>query len=145
MPDRTESRNWPSDRGPWPEVTTVQRVYDHGFSWCLERDGHPDPSGGGYPDAALHDTAECQSRPYLFDGLRVGLLGEPVSLAIYGAAPFQFGALRSGAFRPQARIMLDLADDAESSDQRLSLALGDALAVGRSILKLVDLVMGHGA
>ena len=97
MPDRTEPNNWPSSRGPWPEVTDVPRLYDLGAPWCLEARAHPDPDGGGYPEVRRHARDECASRPIHVGDARRGVLGPIGALAVYAVMPFQFGTRRDDA------------------------------------------------
>ncbi len=143
MSETTQPENWPSPRGPWPEVSDLSRRFDHGRHWCANAAGHPHPEGG-YPDAGVHvPWDECQSAPCLFDDVRVNLLGSIRGLALYGAAPFEFGALRASTPPHRApRIVLELFPDTLLSGPeeivRFSLSLGEALRLSRRIPQLVD-------
>lgn len=53
MAETTQPPNWSSPRGPWPDVTDITRLFDHGAWWCVNRAGHPDPDDG-YPDVERH-------------------------------------------------------------------------------------------
>lgn len=46
MSDRIDPPHWPSQRGPWPAVSDASRLFDHGWPWCVNAAGHPDPDGG---------------------------------------------------------------------------------------------------
>lgn len=57
------------------------------------------------------------------------------------AAPYQFGALRDEALSDEPRIVIEsYVDESGEEPVRLSLALGEALHLGRRIAQLVDLV-----
>lgn len=141
MGNRTQPPNWPSPRGPWPEVTDASRLFDHGKPWCATAHGHPEPEDG-YPDPDRHvPWNECRTLVSYFDGARHDLSGAPVELELYAAAAFQFGTLRSEAFRPDSRIVLESYVDQEGHEPvRVSLPAGEALRLARRITQLVDLV-----
>ena len=48
MSDGIHPPEWPSARGPWPEVNDSSRLYDGGWSWCTNAAAHPDDNAG-YP------------------------------------------------------------------------------------------------
>lgn len=148
MSDRTQSSDWPSPKGPWPEAAEDgSRVYDHGWPWCAVAAGHPDPEGG-YPDPEVHvPWSECRTLAAAFDGVRLGLDGAAAGLDVYGAARFRFGELRTATARDVPRIVLecyfDAPEAAESSNEevvRFSLPVGEALRLGRRLAQIVDFV-----
>jgi len=143
MSDRTQPPNWPSPRGPWPEVTDGSRLFDHGKAWCATAHGHPEPDDG-YPDPDRHvPWNECRSVVSYFDGARQGIDGARLELELYVAAAFQFGALRSEAAPSEARIVLEAyVDEPGQEPMRVSLPAGEALRLARRMAQLVDLVDG---
>jgi hypothetical protein len=66
MPDRVDPPNHAFRRGPWPEVTDLSRIYDHGQPWCVNVAGHSDHNGD-YPDARHAQGHECHSREAFVD------------------------------------------------------------------------------
>ena len=141
MSDRTQPPNWPSPRGPWPELTDINQLFDHGKPWCATAHGHPEPDDG-YPDPDRHvPWNECRSLVSYFDGARRDLSGPRMELEVYAAAAFQYGRLRSEALPQETRIVLDAYVDAPGEEPlRLSLPVGEALRLGRRLGQLVDLV-----
>ena len=62
MSDRIDPSSWPSPRGPWPQVSDLSRLYDHGQPWCVNAAAHPDLNDG-YPDPDRHlPWHECVER-----------------------------------------------------------------------------------
>jgi hypothetical protein len=140
MSDRTQPPNWPSSRGPWPEVTDASRLFDHGKPWCATAHGHPEPDDG-YPDPDRHvPWNECRTPVSYFDGTR-DLSGTPVTLELYAAAAFQFGVPRNEALPAETRIVLEAyVDEPGQEPMRVSLPAGEVLRLARRITQLVDLV-----
>lgn len=142
MAETTQPRNWPSPRGPWPEVTDLSRLFDHGAWWCANRAGHPDPENG-YPDAEGHTPwDECRSLAGSFAGVRAGLTGPRLEVEVYVAAPFRFGRLAAEVtgvpVSPRVVFECYSDGDTESSELRFSLPLGEALLLVRRLEHLVD-------
>ncbi len=139
MTDRIDPPDWPSPRGPWPEVDDITRRHDHGWSWCTNAAGHP--GADGYPDAAAHvPWHECRGPEFGLDRARRDLDGEPAEVLAYLAAPFRFGQLRTGTSTEPPRIVLELAA-ADGQVQRVSLDQGEALRLARVLGALVDSAM----
>jgi hypothetical protein len=138
MTDRIGPPNGPGQR-PWPEVTDLSRIYDHGHPWCVNADAHPDRHDG-YPDPDRHQPwKECRSREAFIDDVRRDLHGDELGLSVYLAAPFRFGAPRDGS-KPQApRLVVEtwLADSDERSE-RISLNPSGALWLARILVRFVD-------
>ncbi len=143
MSDRTQPPNWPSPRGPWPEVTDTSRLFDHGKPWCSTAHSHPEPEDG-YPDVNRHvPWNECRTLVSYFDGARHDLSGTPAGLELYAAAVFQFGTLRREALPGETRIVLETyVDEPGQEPVRVSLPVGEALRLARRIGQLVNLVSG---
>jgi hypothetical protein len=141
MRDRTNPANWPGIRGPWPEVTGLDRLFDHGAPWCANAAGHPDPEDG-YPDPEIHRPFdECQSLILFVDNARADLAGPPYQLTLYGARPFRFGEPRDRRDIDRTRVMFDLADPADDAPpQRFSIPLAEALMLDRHLIHLVSLL-----
>lgn len=142
MAETTQPENWPSPRGPWPDVTDSTRLFDHGAWWCVNRAGHPDPDDG-YPNVDRHTPwHECHSITGSFAGVRADLTGPPLELELYAAAPFRFGCLRAAVTDPSTspRVVLECYSDggAEPHELRFSLPLGEALRLARRLEHLVD-------
>lgn len=137
MADRSDSRDWPVPRGPWPEVTGVEQVFDHGAPWCTNADGHPDYD---YPDPELHVPAfECRT-PALAVLAVPDLAGPNHTIALYVARPFRFGEPREPNAKDQARLVVEITDVSGELDARFSIALGDGLRLARHVQRLIDLV-----
>lgn len=139
MSDRTQAPNWPTPRGPWPEVSDTSRLFDHGKPWCATAHAHPE-ADDGYPDVDRHvPWNECRTLPSYFDGARQELHGPPIDLELYAAAGYQFGALRGEASPAETRIVLEVyADRPGEEPTRVSLPLGEALRLSRRITQLID-------
>jgi hypothetical protein len=145
MPETTQPENWPSPRGPWPEIGNSSRIFDHGRYWCANAAGHPNPEGG-YPNPAVHiPFDECRTLAASFADVRRNLSEQTYELDLYAAAAFQFGAARSSStlYLP-ARMVLDFYSDTTSAEPgnaiRFSLPAGEALRLSRRITQVVDLV-----
>jgi hypothetical protein len=143
MSHRTQPPNWHSSRGPWPEFTDINRLFDHGKSWCATAHGHPGPEDG-YPDPDVHvPWNECRTPISSFTGARRDLNGALLELELYAAAAFQFGSLRSKALPSDTRVVLEAyADEPGQEPIRVSLSAGEALRLARRMTQLVDLVSG---
>src|SRR5215471_13845427 len=82
MSDRIDPPTDQLKRGPWPPVSDHSRLFDHGWPWCVNAAGHPDPDGG-YPNPERHQPAyECHSRAAFLDGAcldlnRLGPMASP--------------------------------------------------------------------
>jgi hypothetical protein len=142
MAETTQPPNWPSPRGPWPDVTDSTRLFDHGAWWCVNRAGHPDPEDG-YPDVDRHTPwDECHSITGSFTGVRADVTGPPLELELYAAAPFRFGCLRAAATDTSItpRVVFECYSDggSEPAELRFSLPLGEALRLARRLEHLVD-------
>ena len=139
MSDRIDSLGWPSPRGPWPDVTDLSRLYDHGQPWCVNADGHPDAEHG-YPDPGRHlPWHECRSIELNVDGALRELDGEQLGMSAYIAAPFRFGQTRDALAPSSPRIVLESWPvDADEPAQRISLTQGEALRLARTIVRLID-------
>ena len=138
MVDPIDPRSWPSPRGPWPEVTDLSRLFDHGQHWCVNSAGHPDPQRG-YPDANVHRPwSECRTREWSVDGRRE-LDGDPLGLTVYGAAPFRFGESR-GLPKPEPRVVVDAWGATSESTPAgcFSVSLGDARQLARILQQAGD-------
>ena len=78
MRDRVDPPNQAFRRGPWPEVTDLSRIYDHGQPVVRER-RRPLRSQRRFPDAQRHaQGSECHSREALLDRARRDLDGDDV-------------------------------------------------------------------
>ena len=143
MSHRTQPPNWPSSRGPWPEVAGIDRLFDHGKSWCATAQGHPEPDDG-YPDSDRHvPWNECRTLISSFEGARRDLHGGPLELELYAAAAFQFGTPRGEALPDETRVILEAYGDEPGQEPfRVSLPAGEALRLARRIAQLVDLISG---
>lgn len=137
MADRTDPPDRPTARGPWPEVTSVDQIFDHGAPWCVNADGHPDYD---YPDPELHVPAfECRTIGLAFEAVP-DLADAGHVIEIYVARPFRFGQPRATSQAHPARLVLEVTDAAGEITTRLSVTLGDALRLARHAVRLVDLV-----
>jgi hypothetical protein len=134
MTDRIDSSAWPTKRGPWPEVTDLSRLYDHGRSWCINAAGHPGEAG--YPDAGLHAPWDECHGPDRSVQARDGLAGKQGDLCVYVAAPFRFGQPRAVTDN-DIRVIIET-HSADAVTGRSSLSLGEALRLARMINQLVD-------
>src|SRR4051794_38860784 len=118
MSNRIHPPEWPSPRGPWPDVDGVDRLYEHGWPWCVNAAAHPD-NHDGYPDAERHvPWHECRGRELFIDGARRDLDGVPVGISIYIAAPFRFGQPRDERPPDAARVVLEPWTGDDDSSQR---------------------------
>lgn len=80
MSDRIDPPSDDFERGPWPPVSDVSQLFDHGWRWCVHAAGHPDPDGG-YPHPEGHvPWHECRSRAAFLDDVRRDLDGESVGV-----------------------------------------------------------------
>jgi hypothetical protein len=138
MTNRIDPPNRSAQRGPWPPVSDLSRLYDHGWPWCMNAAGHPDLNGG-YPDPERHlPSHECRSREAFVDGGRRGLDGEQVGLSLYSAAAFRFGQPRDDAPPATARVVLETWTSDDNSSQRVSLTAGQALQLARILVRCAD-------
>jgi hypothetical protein len=138
MSDRIHPPDWPSPRGPWPEVSSVDEIYDHGWPWCVNAAGHPDRDGG-YPDPQRHvPWHECHSQAKFLDGACRDLDGKPVGVSVYTAAPFRFGQSRDDASPTAPRVVLETWTDDDEASQRVSLTPGEAFRLARILLRCAD-------
>lgn len=109
MVDPIDASTWPCPRGPWPEVTDLSRLFDHGQRWCLNAAGHP-TAEQDYPDAQIHTPwNECRTREWALNDARRDLEGNPLHLSVYGAAAFRFGQSRPtpGPKAQVARVVVE--------------------------------------
>jgi hypothetical protein len=139
MSDRIDPADWPSPRGPWPEVTDNSRLYDHGRAWCVNAHAHPDPNDG-YPDRDRHlPWHECRGVETYLDGARSDLDGEPVGVGTYVAAAFRFGELREGSSTSAPRVVIETWRlDTDEIAERVSLAPATALHLARILMRAAD-------
>ena len=139
MSDRIDSLGWPSPRGPWPEVTDLSRLYDHGQPWCVNAEAHPDAEDG-YPDPSRHlPWHECRGIELNVDGVMRGLDGEELSMSVYVAAPFRFGKHRAALAPSSPRLVLESwPADSDQPAHRISLSQGEALRLARMLVRLTD-------
>lgn len=137
MADRTDPPDRPIVGGPWPDVSSSEQIFDHGAPWCINDDGHPDYD---YPDPEIHvPWLECRTAGLSVDAVP-DLAGTPYVMEVYIARPFRFGQMRGTSDVEPARLVLEVTDEAGELSARFSLALGDALRIGRHIARLIDLV-----
>lgn len=138
MTDRSDPPEKPSTRGPWPEVTDVNQVFDTGAWWCVNADGHPEYD---YPDPEIHVPAhECRSVGLVLPA-RFDLSGRDRILDVYVARPYRFGAQRTrDDYFGDRRVLLDVLDSQAEPETRLSLTLGDGLRLARHLARLIDVV-----
>jgi hypothetical protein len=135
MTDRIDPSAWPTPRGPWPEVTNLGQVFDHGRGWCINAAGHPGEAG--YPDPARHlPWDECHGPQGSVGQARSGLTGDPLEVSVYMAAPYRFGAHREPT-DTAPRLIVETAS-ADGRIERFSLGPGEALRLARMIGRLVD-------
>ena len=141
MPDRTDDSTWPSPRGPWPEATDIDRIFDLGAPWCVNAAGHPGYHDD-YPNRQRHfPPYECRTRGLYLDA-HDGLYGPTCDLHIYIARSYQFGELREQAPPPETRIVFDLYNETSDTSTRYSVTLGDALRIAAHLLAEVRSVDG---
>jgi hypothetical protein len=101
MANVTNDPAHPSKRGPWPEVSSVDQIFDHGARWCVNATGHPSRDDG-YPNASLHlPPFECRTGSLGIEEARDGLSGVATALEIYLARPYRFGIPRALAGRAE--------------------------------------------
>lgn len=133
MPNPIEPPAWPTPRGPWPEATDIDRIFDPGAPWCINAAGHPGYHDD-YPNRQRHfPPYECRTRGLYLDG-HDGLDGPTCDLDIYVARSYQFGELREEATPPQTRIVFDLYNETNNHSTRYSVSLGDALRIAAHLL-----------
>jgi hypothetical protein len=139
MKDRNDPPDRPAERGPWPEVTDLGKLYDHGQAWCANARAHPDDNGG-YPDPDRHlPWHECRGMEAFVDDARRGLDGDQLGLSAYAAAPFRFGQPREAAQPREARIVVETwRVNGDEASQRISINTGNALRLARILVRLVD-------
>jgi hypothetical protein len=128
-----------SSRRPWPEVTDLSRLYDHGRTWCVNARAHPDRNGG-YPDPERHlPWHECHTAEAFVDDMRRDLDGAELGVAVYAAAPFRFGQPRGAAPPSEARVVVETwPANTDEPSQRVSIGPADALHLARILVRLVD-------
>lgn len=140
MTNRTNGPIPPPEPGPWPEVTDIGTLYDHGAPWCTNAAGHP-PREDGYPNPRVHvPPFECRSACLYFDGIRADLTGPSHGLDVYLAQPFRFGQPRTAEPAPSARVVFEYLDDADEPVARFSLATADSLRLALELLRLVTAI-----
>ena len=134
MTDRSDSAS-----RPWPEVSDLSRLYDHGQPWCANAVAHPDRNDG-YPDPQRHlPWHECRSREAYLDDACRAVHGDELGLCVYLAAPFRFGQPRTAAEPFAARVVIETwQPDADEPSQRISVSAGSALRLARVLIHLVD-------
>lgn len=137
MADRSERPSHHATRGPWPEVTELSQIFDHGARWCINADGHPEYD---YPDSEIHvPPYECRSIGLAVDACR-DLGGAAGALNLYVARQFQFGETRDSASSIGNRLVLEFSGTADDAADRISLTLGDGLRLARHVQRLIDVV-----
>jgi hypothetical protein len=131
-------RNDPPSR-PWPEVTDLSRLYDHGQPWCANARAHPDLNGG-YPDADRHlPWHECRSNEAFVDDARRNLDSDELGLTVYLASAFRFGELRDTTESHAPRVVIETwPSDADGPSQRVSMGAGSALRLARILVRFAD-------
>lgn len=143
MADGIEPSATPDPRGPWPEVHDLTRVFDTGWTWCVNADAHPGDSD--YPDAERHlPPHECHGPQVWLDDAQLDLGSGSLDVCIYLAAPFRFGQPREGAKEPRVRLMLEAWDGDGELRARLSVDRGEACHLARVLERLVDLATPLG-
>jgi hypothetical protein len=116
----------PSDSHPWPEVTDLSRLYDHGAQWCINAAGHP-PREAGYPDPLIHvPPFECRTAGLYIDDVTEDLDSPAHGLEIYAARPFRFGEPRIARPAPSTRIVFEYLDANDEPMARFSISLGQS-------------------
>jgi hypothetical protein len=138
MTDRIDPSHRPSTRGPWPEVTDLGRLYDHGRAWCTNSAGHPGEDG--YPDPDRHlPWHECRGPEASLTDVRRELDGEHVEMSVYVAAAYRFGQPRELPLDAPTRLVIDTCQHAGDEEPvRFSLSPGEALRLARILTRLVD-------
>jgi hypothetical protein len=135
MPDRTESTDPPTSRGPWPEADE-DRIFDAGAPWCINSAGHPGLDDD-CPDPTRHVPAdECRMLGLSVDAIE-GLTGSARDLEVYAARPYLFGERREPDRSRETRFVFESVDPSTEAETRFSLSRGDAL---RLALHLVEVV-----
>jgi hypothetical protein len=138
MSDRIDPPTGDFEQGPWPQVSDLSRLYDHGQPWCVNAPAHPDRDGG-YPDPERHlPWHECHSDAAFVDGVRRDLAGEPVGVSVYNAAPFRFGELRDDEPPAVPRVVLETWTSDVAPSHRVSLTAGEALRLARILMRCAD-------
>jgi hypothetical protein len=134
--DRTDQPHRPTVRGPWPEASEVDRIFDYGAPWCINAEGHPGPDDD-YPDRSRHfPPYECRTNGLVIDAID-GITGPPCELEVYAAAAFRFGELREAASPDHTRVIFDCCDEASDTSPRFSVSLGDALRIAQHLTQVV--------
>jgi hypothetical protein len=135
--DRTNPPDRPSASHPWPEVTDLSRLYEHGAPWCVNAAGHP-PREAGCPDPRIHvPPFECPSPGLYIDDIAADLDDPAHGLEIYAARPFQFGQARAKEPTPTTRVVFEYVDDKDESIARFSVSLGQSALLALEVLRLV--------
>jgi hypothetical protein len=138
MSDRIDPPGDEFGQGPWPQVDDPSMLFDHGWPWCVNAAGHPDPDDG-YPDLKRHlPWHECHSHAEFLDGVRRDLDGEAVGVSVYNAAPFKFGQPRDDTPPPSPRVVLETWTEDDEPAQRVSLTAGEALRLARILERRAD-------
>ena len=138
MSDRIDPPDAVFEQGPWPPVSDPGRLFDHGWPWCVNAAGHPDPDGG-YPNPERHLPAyECHSRVCFVDGVRRDLNGEPLVVSVYNAAPFRFGQPRDERPPASPRVVLETWTSEDERADRFSLTPAEALHLARILVRCAD-------
>lgn len=137
MADRTDPPDRPALRGPWPEVTEPDQIFDEGAPWCANADGHPEYD---YPDPEIHvPPFECRTAGLVLDA-NSDLVGRPRVVETYVARPFRFGQPREAADPETAHLTFEVIDADGAIATRFMLTLGDGLRLARHLLHLIDIV-----
>lgn len=138
MQDRIDPSNWPTSRGPWPEVTDSTRLLDPGATWCVNSGGHP-LGGDGYPDPNIHyPFDECMTPSLFVEDSCVELAGPQLDLMVYAARPFLFGRPCGVPGAGRGRVAFDLCELGSGARRtRFSVGQGEALLLGAHLSKLV--------
>jgi hypothetical protein len=119
-------------------VNELSRLFEHGWPWCANAAGHPDPDGG-YPDPERYEPwHECRGAEMFVDGGCRDLDGERVGVSVYNAAPFRFGQPRDGTPPATPRVVLETWMNDLESAQRVGLTAGEALRLARILVRCAD-------
>ena len=141
MTDRTDQPRRPSARGPWPEVTDLNQIFDYGTRWCVNADAHPGPDDD-YPDPELHvPPFECRSESLWLDTSSHTSDHATGTLQIFASMPYRFGQTRTTRRPPEPRITFEWFDTIDRPVSRFSVPLGDSLrlvAYVKALVRLID-------
>ncbi len=136
--DRIDPPNDDLERGPWPQVNDLSRLFDHGWPWCVNAAAHPDENHD-YPDPERHRPwHECRGTEAFLDDVRSDVAGEAVGVSVYNAAPFRFGEAREDTAPAGARVVLETWTGDDEPAQRVSLTAGEALRLARILVRCAD-------